>query len=143
MPSPFHHQDIKKEHISVFINYFEIFGISLLGIILTTVMVLVSLIAVISACARSIKEASTAVSPLMVLVMGIGLLPMLTGNEEKSFGMFLIPIYNSVQCIHGVFSFVYEPMQMFVTMLVNVVVSGILVWVLTKMFNSEKIMFAK
>lgn len=115
----------------------------LLGIILTTVMVLVSLIAVISACARSIKEAATAVSPLMVLVMGIGLLPMLTGSGEKSFGMFLIPLYNSVQCIHGVFSFAYEPMQMFVTMLVNIAVSGILVWVLTKMFNSEKIMFAK
>ncbi len=115
----------------------------LLGIILTTVMVLVSLIAVISACARSVKEAATAVSPLMVLVMGIGLLPMLMGSSEKSFGTFLIPLYNSVQCIHGVFSFAYEPMQMLVTMLVNVVVSGFLVWVLAKMFNSEKIMFSK
>ncbi|MGN0432313.1 MAG: ABC transporter permease [Lachnospiraceae bacterium] len=115
----------------------------LLGIILTTVMVLVALIAVISASTRTVKEAATAVSPLMLLVMGIGLLPMFTGSGEKSFGSFFIPLYNSVQCMHGVFSFDYEPIQMLASMVVNIGVSGILVWVLTKMFNNEKIMFAK
>lgn len=115
----------------------------LLGIILTTILVLVGIIAVISAFAKSIKEAGTAVSPLMIVVMVISLTPMFGGDGEKTLGMFFIPLYNSVQCMHGIFSFAYEPMQMVVTMLVNIVCAGLLTWILTRLFNSEKVMFSK
>lgn len=114
----------------------------LLGIIFTTVLVMVSLISIISAFARSIKEASTAVSPLMVVVMLISLTPMF-GSSEKNLGVFFIPLYNSVQSIHGIFSFTYQPVQVVITILVNVVASGLFTWVLTKMFNNEKVMFSK
>lgn len=115
----------------------------LLGIILTTVLVMVSLISIISAYAKSIKEASTAVSPLMIIVMLISLTPMFGGDGEKSLSMFFIPLYNSVHCMHGIFSFTYQPMQGLITMVVNVVFAGALAWVLTKLFNSEKVMFSK
>ena len=114
----------------------------LLGIIFTTVLVMVSLISIISAFARSIKEASTAVSPLMVVVMLISLTPMF-GSSEKNLGVFFIPLYNSVQSIHGIFSFTYQPVQVVITILVNVVASGLFTWVLTRMFNNEKVMFSK
>lgn len=114
----------------------------LLGIIFTTVLVMVSLISIISAFARSIKEASTAVSPLMVVVMLISLTPMF-GGSEKNLGIFFIPLYNSVQSIHGIFSFTYQPVQVVITILVNVVASGLFTWVLTRMFNNEKVMFSK
>lgn len=114
----------------------------LLGIIFTTVLVMVSLISIISAFARSIKEASTAVSPLMVVVMLISLTPMF-GSSEKNLGVFFIPLYNSVQSIHGIFSFTYQPVQVEITILVNVVASGLFTWVLTRMFNNEKVMFSK
>lgn len=115
----------------------------LLGIILSTVLVLVALISIISALAKSIKEASTAVSPLMILVMVISLIPMFGGEGEKGLGVFFIPLYNSVQCMHGIFSFAYEPVQMIVTMVINVAAAGILAWGLTRLFNSEKVMFSK
>lgn len=115
----------------------------LLGIILTTVLLLTSVISVISAFAKSIKEAGTAVSPLMIVVMGISLIPMFGGTGAKSLGIFLIPLYNSVQCLHGIFSFTYEPVQMVVTMIANVVYAGLLTGLLTKLFNSEKVMFSK
>ena len=114
----------------------------LLGIIFTTVLVMVSLISIISAFARSIKEASTAVSPLMVVVMLVSLTPMF-GSSEKSLGIFFIPLYNSVQSIHGIFSFTYQPVQVVITILVNVVAAGLITWVLTRMFNNEKVMFSK
>ncbi|MCI8692854.1 MAG: ABC transporter permease [Lachnospiraceae bacterium] len=114
----------------------------LLGIIFTTVLVMVSLISIISAFARSIKEASTAVSPLMVVVMLVSLTPMF-GSSEKSLGIFFIPLYNSVQSIHGIFSFTYQPVQVVITILVNVVAAGLFTWVLTRMFNNEKVMFSK
>lgn len=115
----------------------------LLGIILSTVLVLVSLISVISAFAKSIKEASTAVSPLMVLVMLIALLPLFTKDQEKSLGIFFIPLYNSANCMSGIFSFNYQPIQVAVTIVMNVIVAGILCFVLTRLFNDEKVMFSK
>lgn len=115
----------------------------LLGIILSTVLVLVAAISIVSAFAKSIKEAGTAVSPLMIVVMLVSLTPMFGGGEEKSLAMFFVPIYNSVQCMHGIFSFTYEPVQVGITMLVNLVFAGLLAWILTRLFNSEKVMFSR
>ena len=103
--------------------------VMLLGLILTTVLVMVSLISVISAFAKSIKEASTAVSPLMIIVMVISLTPMFSGGGERSLGWFLIPIYNSVLCIHGIFSFSGRALEIGVTIVVNLLCAGALSWV--------------
>lgn len=115
----------------------------LLCVILTTVLVLVALISIISACAKNIKEASTANAPLMIVSMGVSLSTMFGGEGAKSLGLFCIPLYNSVQCMHGIFSFQYAPEQIVVTMVSNLVYAFLLTWVLTKLFNSEKVMFAK
>lgn len=124
-----------------------VYGISdylmLLGLILTTVLVMVSAISVISAFAKSIKEASTVVSPLMILVMVISLAPMFGGDGERNPGCFLIPVYNSVLCIHGIFSFSCTAAQVGVTIVMNLLCAGVLSWVLTRLFNSEKVMFSK
>ena len=115
----------------------------LLGIILTTVLVLVSSMSIISACAKNVKEAGTAIAPLMIVSMGISLTTMFGGSGEKNLGLFCIPLYNSVQCMHGIFSFQYTPGQIVVTMVSNLVYAFLLTWVLTRLFNSEKVMFAK
>lgn len=115
----------------------------LLGIILTTVLVMVALMSIISAYAKNVKEASTAIAPLMIVSMGVSLSTMFGGAGEKSLGLFCIPLYNSVQCMHGIFSFQYTPGQIVVTMISNLVYAFLLTWVLTRLFNSEKVMFAK
>ncbi len=116
----------------------------LLGLILSTVLLLVAILSVVSAYAKSIKEAGTYMSPIMMLVMGVSLVPMFAGtNTTKSLVNFFVPILNSVQCFHGIFAFSYEPIQIVITMVINLAVAGILTFVLTKMFNSEKVMFSK
>ena len=115
----------------------------LLGIILTTVLVLVASMSIISACAKNVKEAGTAIAPLMIVSMGISLTTMFGGSGEKSLSLFCIPFYNSVHCMHGIFSFQYTPGQIVVTMVSNLVYAFLLTWVLTRLFNSEKVMFAK
>lgn len=115
----------------------------LLGVIFTTVLVLVALISIISACSKSIKEASTANAPLMILMMGVSLTTMFGGGGEKNLGLFCIPVYNSVHCMYGIFSFQYTLAQMIMTIVSNLVCAFLLTWVLTKLFNSEKVMFAK
>ena len=113
----------------------------LLLIILSTVMVLVSMIALASAFAKSVKEAATTVSPFTIVVTFIGLSPMLSQGKEIPLYRYLIPVYNSVQCMNGIFSFSYQPVEILLTVIVNLCVAGVLVFGLTRAFQSEKVMF--
>lgn len=115
----------------------------LLGIILSTVLVMVALISIISAFVKSVKEAGTAVSPLMLVMMLISLAPMFMGDGKRPLYLFLIPLFNSANCMEGIFSFSYEPIQVAVTIVTNIVATGIMTFVLTKLFDSEKVMFSK
>ena len=56
---------------------------------------------------------------------------------------YLIPLYNSVQAMNGIFSFSASPLQIAVTVCSNLLYAGVGAWVLTRMFNSEKVMFSR
>lgn len=113
----------------------------LLLVILTTVLVIIGGISIISGMAKSVKEAGTAVAPLMILVMVIGLTSMFGGGAPKEFYWYLIPFYNSVQCMNGIFSFTMIPMNFVITMFSNLAYTFIMVGILAKIFDSEKIMY--
>ena len=113
-------------------------------IIISTTILMVALISVLSAFAKSVKESATIISPLMIVIMVISLLPMFSkGDTETPFTMFIIPLYNSVLCMNEIFKFSYSSINVVISVVVNIVFTGILVLVLTKMFDSEKIMFSK
>jgi len=122
-----------------------VYGVSdygmLLAVVLSTVLVMVAIISLISAFSKSIKEAGTAVSPLMIVVMFLSIMPMLGMGEESPLGSFFIPLYNSVLCMSGIFSFNYTPAQIGITVITNIVATGILTFALTKVLGSEKAMF--
>lgn len=115
----------------------------LLGVILSTILVLVSLISCISAMAKSIKEASSLCTPLNILTMVVSLIPSMGGDELKKAGMFFIPIYNSALCMHAIFSFQVDIVNVLITIGMNVVYACVLTFVLTRIFNSENAMFSK
>lgn len=110
-------------------------------IILSTVLLLVTVIAVISAFAKTVKEAGTWVTPLMLLVMVVGITAMFGGGPQSRLALYLVPIYNSVQCMAAVFSFNTSIPAVLITVAMNLVLTGVGVFILTKMFNSEKVMF--
>ncbi len=116
----------------------------LLGIILSTVLIMISLISIISAYAKTVKEAGTMVLPLMIVIMVVGVTSMMGGSEaQTAMAWYLIPIYNSVQAMVGIFSFGYSITNVVITIAVNSIYAGIFSLILAKMFNSEKIMFSK
>ena len=123
----------------------SVYGISdyvfLLVMILSTVLVIIGAISVISGFAKSVKEAGTAVSPLMILVMVLSVTTMMGGGAPEEPYLYLIPLYNSVQCMNGIFSFTMLPVNFVITVVSNLVYTGLLVFILTKMFDSEKIMY--
>lgn len=114
----------------------------ILLIILTTVLVVISIMAILSAIAKSIKEASTIISPLMIITMLVGITSMF-GSVTSNRVLYLIPIFNSVQAMGGIFSFKTDIISILITLASNIGYSVILVYVLTKVFNNEKIMFSK
>lgn len=111
-------------------------------VILSTVLVLITIISIISAYAKTIKEAGTYVTPLMIVSMLIGLSGMM-GSAATNPVLYLIPIFNSVQSMIGIFSFEASIVNVLITVGANIAVTAVGVFVLTRMFNSEKIMFNK
>ncbi|HCJ74910.1 MAG: ABC transporter permease [Lachnospiraceae bacterium] len=114
----------------------------LLMVILTTVLVLVGALAVISAFAKTVKEAGSMIMPLMVVVMVISITSMLGSGAPKEFYWYLIPFYNSVQSMTGIFDFSYSGINIVACLVSNLIYTGILSTVLAKMFGSEKIMYS-
>lgn len=114
----------------------------LLLLILSTVLLIVTAISIISAFAKTVKEAQTYVSPLMVLVVAIGITAMF-GAAAESPVLYLIPFYNSVQCMAAIFSFEVVPVNFIIGIAANVVYTGLGVLALSKMFQSERILFSR
>ncbi|MDR2654636.1 MAG: ABC transporter permease [Oscillospiraceae bacterium] len=116
---------------------------ALIFVLLSTACLLVSLVAIISAFAKSVKEATATVMPLMIVVVLIGLSAIFSASAKTGILWYSIPVYNSVQTINGIFSFNYSMPNTIVTIVSNFICSLIAALVLTQMFKSEKIMFSK
>lgn len=115
----------------------------LLLIILSSVLIMASAVSLLSALAKDVKNAGTMITPFMLVVMFCGLTPMFQSGTPESLTVYLIPFYNAIQVMTAVFAHEMKWMPVIVTLAANVVYTGIAVWGLTRMFNSEKVMFSK
>lgn len=112
-------------------------------VIFSTTLLIVMLITVVSALAKTTKEAQLYLTPLMIVVMVIGLLGMFGDGAKPELGYYFIPLYNSVQCMIGIFTFDFQPAAVVACVASNLVYTGIGVFALQKMFKSERLMFAR
>ena len=76
----------------------------LIVIILSTVILFITIISVLSAYAKTVKEASTLVLPVMLLVMFAGLSSIYSSEAKTEIYWYLVPILNSVQSLIGIFA---------------------------------------
>ncbi|WP_080798532.1 ABC transporter permease [Arabiibacter massiliensis] len=111
-------------------------------VVISTTLVIVMLITVVSALAKGVKEASMYLTPLMIVVMLVGILGMF-GEAQADWWYYLIPLYNSVQAMIGIFTFDFQPVNITVCVAANLAFTGAGVLVLQRMFNSERLMFAR
>lgn len=113
--------------------------IGLLLVVISTVLVFVALLSIISAYARSTKEANGLIAPVMILIMVCSLCSMFI--TSPSIGFFFIPVLNSALCISSLMAGTFAVAPFVITMCVNLVFAALLSVILTFMFNSEKVMF--
>ena len=112
------------------------------AVILSSVLVIVSLVSLISAYAKSVKEATTYVTPLMIIVVLLGITTMFTPDTQP-LAVYMIPLYNSVTCVSDIFVGEYSWLSILITAVANLAVMGLLTYALTLMFNHERMITDK
>lgn len=114
----------------------------LLAVVVTTQLMIVSIFSVISAIAKTIKEAGGYSTPIYIISMLVAMYAGYMG-ARKNLYMFTIPIYNSAMILTEMFGSGYDLLQVGITCGTNIVIALICVYILTRLFNSEKVMFSK
>lgn len=117
--------------------------VTLFLILVSTTLVIISIVSVISATAKNIKEATTFVTPLMILSMMIGMTTMFSFKISDGAWTYAIPIYNTANILSEAFTGNLSLVPLVVAVVSNLLFTVIFTFILTKMFNSEKMMFTK
>lgn len=114
----------------------------MLGAMLVAIAFLyASIIALISVFAKSVKEANTYVMPIYMLILIVGLLTMFTSGIPQMQD-YVIPFYNNALALQGVLSQEVSALQYGIVLVETFVLGGLLLAVIVKAFESEKIMSA-
>ena len=113
----------------------------LLLLIVSTVLMAISVVAVISAFSKSVKGANTSVG-MVTTAASLGsmvtVFPLATG-----LGWRCIPVLGTAMSLNDIFLMEYSVTDLVVTCASNLAVMLVMVFALSKMFASEKIMFNK
>ncbi|MDF2610924.1 MAG: putative rane protein [Lachnospiraceae bacterium] len=115
--------------------------IELLAIMLSLVFLYVSIVSLAAVLARTAKEAATFVSPLMIIVMLAGMITMFTGNGVRQLITYAIPVYGSAISIQDLLVGELSMAKFGLTIGGTIAVALVLVALIVRAFNSEKVMF--
>lgn len=97
---------------------------------------------IVCAFAKSFKEANNYVTPISLVVMltgYVGIIPTIELNTTTS----LIPVVNICLMIKNLLVFKYDFTLIVIVLLSNIIYAFVAVWVLSKVYNSESILFGE
>lgn len=114
----------------------------LLTVMISVVCIFVGLICLLSMSAKNIKEASTLISPVYIIVMIASFLNIFS-NQTPEMWQFAVPVYGTTIAIKSILAFEMTWMRWIVTCGSSLIIAGVLILIIAKMFNSEKIMYSK
>ncbi len=135
---------LQMEDSGMSINIYGIADYAMLfTVLLSTVLVIVGIISIISAYAKTIKEASMLILPFYFLSIVMGMSTMFSGEASVNTLIYLIPLYNSINIIISILTFEVVATQYILTIISSLVYVSIFIIILNKLFQSEKIMFSK
>lgn len=125
------------------VNYSVLSILMLLFIVISTVIMITAILSIISAYARNVKEATTLSSPLSILSMLCGVSTMFSSKVPTNNLIYFVPILNSTNALAQILSYQINYLNLGITVIANLLYTLIAIFILTKMFNSEKIMFSR
>ncbi len=114
--------------------------IGMLALLLVAISFLYSaIIVLVSVFAKTVKEASSYVMPMYMLVLVLGIMTMFTTDAPKSW-FYMLPIYNTSIALQGILTQEVTAAQYGMTLGVTLALGAVLVGVIAKAFESEKMM---
>jgi len=129
--------------LSSLVEFYTLVDVGLLLLVaMSTTLVFVGLLSILSAYAKSVKEANAYATPIMLVVTLTGLGSTILGYVPTEPIFYLIPVFNSSLCISAIINFEVNAVNMVITAGVNLVVTMICALIVAKMFSSEKIVFS-
>lgn len=117
-----------------FLGFFLLFLL-----IISVVPLIVSIVSVLSTYAKSVKEASAYTGVVMILVMVLSLVTAFVSGIGE--WVVAIPVINAVVCMQGILTMSLSVWQSLVSVALNLVYTALLVFAISKMLSSERIMF--
>jgi len=128
--------------VPIIAMHFTVIDVVQLFVILMFVVYLyVAMIAFVSVIAKTVKEANTYVMPAYIIVMIGSIMTMYSTGADKALKYYAIPVYNSSICMQNIMMGELTLPKFLLTIGSTFVISGILTMLITKAFNSEKVMF--
>ncbi|MFA5466493.1 MAG: ABC transporter permease subunit [Candidatus Izemoplasmatales bacterium] len=116
----------------------------LLLVLFSTVFVIVGVISILSAYAKNLKEAGTLITMIYLVVIIVSISSFFSQGAQQNPLLYLIPIYSSVQTMTAILSFDESVLTfLMLTFASNLLYTAIFIFILNRMFDSERIMFAK
>ena len=112
----------------------------LMAILVPMALFAASVMFAIALMARSSKEAQTYLMPLVFVVIFPALLGGLPGLEVSP-ALYLIPIFNTSQIIHGILLGDVSMVNYGITLAANLTYAGIAFVLATRMFQDERVLF--
>ncbi len=118
-------------------DYFMIFAL-----IISIVISIISLFSVLSAAAKSVKEASSMIGPAMIVIILLGMASMfITGTPATA--LYAVPVMGSALAIASIMSFTASGLAVALAVVSNLALAAALIALLAFMFCSERVMFNK
>ncbi len=112
-------------------------------VIISFTLLTITLLAILSTFAKSVKEATSYIGPVMIVIMILSLMTSFMQNTSDNLFVYLIPFYNVTQTVYAIFALNLNIANLLTTVISNLVYSVSGIYILTRMFNNERVMFSR
>lgn len=119
-------------------NFTTVQIIQFVVLLLGLVLLYVGIIGFVSLLAKNVKEAQSFIMPVYIIVMFAGMITMYSGDVTS--GSYMIPVYNTSAAFKGIFERTITMNQYLTSTIITYVFAGVMVCLMAKAMNSEKIM---
>ena len=120
------------------LNFTSLQIVQFVVLLLGLVLLYVGIIGFVSLMAKNIKEAQSFIMPVYLLVMFAGMITMYSGDVTSS--SYMIPVYNTSAAFKGIFERTITMNQYLTSTIITYAFAGVMVCLMAKAMNSEKIM---
>ena len=124
------------------LNYGPLDYLYILLIIITMILLFVGMLSIVSAVAKSVKEANSYSTPIMIVVLVIAIISMFNARGgDSSISLYFIPVYNCALALSNILAYNVNIIGILITIISNIVYTVLLAVVIARLFNSERVMF--